>query len=292
MSVRDNLRIESIKENKGMKSTKQKVYIAIAVAMIVMSLGLIFYQKITGKTLAEGKSGTRVFAGPITELTLDIGSCEIEVIEADTTDVTVVYSNLSGSLSDHCEGGKASLTYKGHTSGFISNLFGGRKESGTITVTIPKDACFDRAAFEFGAAEVKINGLQAKKLHIAVGAGEVTATDICATEKASLEVGAGEFTAKGVDLKNASLQCGVGSMEIEGLIEGKSSIDCGVGSVEAVIRADESDYSGTLDCGIGEVVFGSTTIDGIGSKKTVATDAKHSFDVDCGIGEVSVRFKK
>ncbi len=274
-----------------MKSTRQKVYIAIAVAMIAISVGLIIYQNATGKNIVGGKSGTMVFPGPLTEMTFDIGNCEIDVIEADTADVTVTYSNLSGRLSDHYEDGKLSITYDSNISDIISSLFVGSNKNSKITITIPKDVCFERVAFEFGATEADISGLHAKQLQISVGAGEVTATNVYATEKAKLEIGVGEFTAKGVDLKNASLQCGVGSMEIEGLIEGKSSIDCGVGSVEATIRAEESNYKGTLDCGIGKVVFGSTTIDGIGSEKIVAADAEHSFNIDCGIGDVEVYFR-
>ncbi len=275
-----------------MKSTRQKVYIAIAVAMIAISVGLIIYQNVTGKNNATGESGTRVFTGPITEVSLDIGSCEIDVIEADTEDITVTYSNLSGRLSDHCDDGKLSITYESNISDIISSLFVGSNKNSKITITVPKDVCFERVVLEIGAAEAEISGLSAKQLQISIGAGDVTATNVCATEKAKFEVGLGEFTAKGVDLKNASLQCGVGSMEIEGLIEGKSSIDCGVGSVEATIRAEESNYKGSLDCGIGEVVFGSVKIDGIGSEKTVAADAEHSFNIDCGIGDVEVRFKK
>lgn len=275
-----------------MKSTRQKVYIAIAVVLIAISVGLIIYQNATGKNLARGKSGTLVFPGPVTEMTFDIGNCEIDVIEADTEDVTVIYSNLSGRLSDHYENGKLSIDYDSNISDFISNLFVGSNKNGKITITIPKDVCFERVVLNVGAAEADINGLCAKQLQISVGAGDVSVTNVCATEKAKLEVGAGEFTAENAELRNTSLECGVGSMEIDGLLEGKSSIDCGIGSVEVVIRADESNYKGSLDCGIGKVVFGSTTIDGIGSEKVITADAEHSIDVDCGIGEVKVCFKK
>lgn len=275
-----------------MKSKRQKVYIAIAIAMIAISIVLIIYQNITGKNVNTGESGTRVFEGPITEMTIDIGSCEFEVIAADTTDVTVTYSNISGTLSDRCYDGRLSLTYKNDISGFLSNLFRGDIGSGKITITVPKDVCYEQVILEAGAAKAEIYGLCAKKLRISVGAGEMYANNIRATEQAKLEVGAGEFEAEKVTLRDTSLECGVGSMKIEGFIEGKSEIDCGVGSIRATIRGEESNYKGDLDCGIGRIVFGSVKIDGIGSEKTVANAGANSFEVDCGVGEVIVKFQK
>lgn len=275
-----------------MRNAKQGVFILLAVVMIVASVGLIAMKKGYGDgTSNREKDGTRVFTGTVEKLVLEAGACDIEVVTGDTEDYILSYTNLSyATLSDSLKDGVLAITLK-QDAGWQAKLFSpnGRKET-NIILTIPKDAVLTEAVFEFGAADIEMENVTAKELVIKVGAGELNAHKLTATEKALFTVGAGAFSAEDVDLTNGVLECGVGEMEVSGSIAGESTVDCGVGETTLTLTGDEDDYHGTLSCGLGEIHMGSVKIGGSGTKSYGTSSAESRMDIKCGIGEVDVRF--
>lgn len=275
-----------------MRKAKQGVFILIAVVMLVASVGLIVMKKVYGGgTTNREKNGTRIFTGTVETLILDVGACDIEVVSGDTDDYILEYTNLSyATLSDSLKDGVLTVTYKMDT-GWPARMFSQNGWKNTkIVLTVPEDATLAKAVFEFGAADIEMDNITAKELMVTVGAGELNAHKLTATEKAKLTVGAGEFHAEDVELFDAVLECGVGEMELSGNITGESTVDCGVGEIVLTLTGEEESYHGSLNCGLGEIHMGSEKISGSGSKSYGTSSAESRMDIKCGIGEVDVRF--
>ena len=275
-----------------MKGVKQGVFIFIGVAMILLCVGLIFMkERMGGKRENQEESGLRTFSGPVETLIFEAGACEVDVVAGDTANYELSYEGLSyATISDSLADGELRITYRQDT-GWLSKLFFNRDKKDTrITLIVPRNAVLERAVFEFGAAEIEMEQITAKKLSIKVGAGEINARGITATEQAELSVGAGAFYAENAALANAELECGMGEMEIAGSITGESVADCGVGSMQLTLDAKQESYRGELNCGLGEIEFGDITINGSGKRDYGAASAEHRMDIKCGIGEVDVRF--
>lgn len=276
-----------------MKGAKQIVFICIGAAMILLAVGLIFAKKSNDKTSGQrgGESGTEIFTGEVTALVMQAGACNIEVEAGDEDVYTLVYEGLKyGDLTHNLENGELEISYK-QDDDWTAKMFSAEDlDDQKITLIVPKNATLDSALFEFGAADIEMEQVVANKLYITVGAGELDADSLTATELARFNVGAGAFYADNVKLMNAELVCGVGEMEVSGVIAGKSMADCGVGSMQLTLDGEQGNYRGELNCGLGELQFGDIQIDGSGRKDYGPSSAERRMDIKCGIGEVDVRF--
>lgn len=279
-----------------MKSAKQIVFITIGAAMILLAVGLICLKK-SGDTVngftGERQSGSYVFSEPIKSLVFEAGACTIEILEGEETQYIVDFENLKyGTLVTEQEGEELKISYKQNNNWTAKMFMDEDINDQKITLTIPKDAELDSALFEFGAAEISMENVTAKKLYLTVGAGELNAELLTATEFAKFNVGAGAFYAEDVALMNAELVCGVGEMNVSGSFDGDTTADCGVGAMELRVRGEQEDYRGELNCGLGEIEFGNIKIDGSGKRSHGTASAERRMDIKCGIGDVDVQFYK
>ncbi len=279
-----------------MKSAKQIVFILIGAAMILLSVMLIAVKNTNnaqGRFNGEsgGEYGSEVFEGPITSLVFEAGACDIEVLAGDADYFILDYEGLKyGNLSHRFEDGELLISYKQDNNWpakmFVDNDIDDQK----ITLTVPRGAELESALFEFGAAEISMEEIMAKKLYLTVGAGELKADKLTATELARFNVGAGTFSAVDVALTDAELECGVGEMNVSGIFYGDTKAECGVGAMELAVYGEPEQYRGELNCGLGEIDFGTISIEGSGNKTYGTSSAERRMDIKCGIGEVDVRF--
>lgn len=277
-----------------MKNTKQIVFIAMGVAMILLAVGLIFMKKsddtVKGFT-GERQSGSYVFSEPIKTLIFEAGACSIEILEGEGTEYIVDFENLKyGTLVTEPDGESLKISYEQNNNWTAKMFMDDDINDQKITLTIPKDAEPDSALFEFGAAEISMEGVSAKELYITVGAGELNADGLTATGVARFNVGAGAFYAKDVALNDAELVCGVGEMKVSGSFYGDTTADCGVGAMELRVQGEQEEYRGELNCGLGEIDFGNIDLEGSGKQSYGTSSAERRMDIKCGIGEVDVRF--
>lgn len=279
-----------------MKNAKQIVFILIGTAMILLAVGLIFMKKPEDTTkgiTGEGESGTKTFSAPVNSLVFEAGACNIEILEGEGTEYNVDFENLKyGTLVTEQNGDELKISYRQNTNWTAKMFVDDDINDQKITLTIPKDATLDSAVFEFGAAEINMEDVTARKLYITVGAGTLNADGLTATGLARLNVGAGGLYAKDVSFVDAELVCGVGEMNVAGIFEGNTSADCGVGAMELRVHGEQEDYRGELNCGLGEIEFGNINIDGSGKQSHGTSSAERRMDIKCGIGEVDVRFYK
>ncbi len=277
-----------------MKSAKQIVFIAIGVAMILLAVGLIAMKKgqdSDGRTIG-GESGTRSFPGPVNNLIFEVGASSIDVIVGDTEEYVLSYEGLKyGTISDRYEDGVLRITYRQNENWPAKMFYDNDIDKQKITLIVPMDAVLDSAVFEFGAADIEMDRIAAKELYVTVGAGQLNAYNLTATELAKFTVGAGTFCADDVVLTNAELVCGVGEMDVSGTFSGDSTADCGVGAMEIGVDGEQEAYRGDLNCGLGEIRFGDIGIEGSGKRSYGTSSATSRMDIKCGIGEVDVRFE-
>lgn len=275
-----------------MKSLKQGIFIVIALVMIGVAVTLILLKKDEGGGTVI--SETEIFKGEITELIFEAGACQVEINKGIEGQVTVHYEGIKAKyITGDLEDGKLKIRYnpKNSFSLFGINLGSGLAKKAKITLTVPEETVFKNVTMEFGAAEVRAERIMAEELFLTVGAGEMNADYLFASKSAKITVGAGSLTADKVAFTNAELKCGVGEMELSGEIYGDSTVDCGVGEVEIALTTEEDIYRGKLDCGLGDISFGRTSVDGSGKKEFGTSSAENRMDIKCGVGEVDVHFR-
>lgn len=277
-----------------MKSAKHIVFIAIGVGMILLALGLIAIKntKMDEGTNVEGENGTRVFSGTVNTLIFEVGASRIDIVEGEGTEYILSYEGLKyGTISDRHEDGVLQITYRQKENWPAKLFYENDIDKQKITLTVPKDAVLDSGTFEFGAADIRMDGIAAKELYVTVGAGQLNASNLTATELAKFSAGAGALYAEDVALTNADLVCGVGQMSISGSFLGDTTADCGIGAMELEVEGKQEDYRGDLNCGLGEIRFGDISIEGSGQKSYGTSSATSRMDIKCGIGEVDVHFE-
>ena len=279
-----------------MKNAKQVVYVFIGTAMILLSVVLIVWKKgndTGGRFNGEsgGEYGREVFEEPISALVFEAGACSVDIVTGDADYFILDYEGLKyGKLTHKLAEGELVISYE-QDSNRPANIFMDQDiDEQRITLTVPKDAMLDSALFEFGAAEVYMEEIAAKKMYVTVGAGALEADKLTVTELARFTVGAGTFSAEDVTLMDAELECGVGEMKVDGIFEGTTKAECGVGAMELTVSGEQEQYRGELNCGLGEIDFGTISIEGSGNKTYGTSSAERRMDIKCGIGEVDVRF--
>lgn len=279
-----------------MKSTKQTVFILIGTAMILLSVVLIIAKNANGNVgrydgESGGDYGREVFESTVSSLVFEAGACDIEVVTGDEDYYILDYEGLKyGDLDFNVENGELQISYRQNGNWTAKMFVDDDIDDQKITLTVPKGEVLDSASFEFGAAEVSMDEIVAKKLYLTVGAGELKADKITATEYAKLKVGAGSFSMEDAVLTNAELECGVGEMNVSGTFYGDTKADSGVGAMELAVFGEQEQYHGSLNCGLGEIDFGTISIEGSGNKTYGTSSAERRMDIKCGIGEVDVRF--
>lgn len=274
-----------------MESFRRWLYILIAVAMIGAAVLLIVLRKEKGDRSGAVVSGTDTYTGEFTGLVIEAGACEIEIRTGENGQAMVEYENVkSAAYSVLYENGVLKVKYVPKSSWSTRFFDFDSHGSERLILTIPKDALFDKVSMKFGAAEIMAEQICAKVLELEVGAGEMYAGYLYAEESARFMVGAGALYADRVCLTDANLNCGVGELELSGEIYGNSVAECGVGEIDIMLTTGENMYRGSLDCGLGTITFGQSSVEGSGKKEYGTSSAENRMDIKCGIGEVDVQF--
>lgn len=133
---------------------------------------------------------------------------------------------------------------------------------------------------------MKIDNLRANALKIELGAGELKAGRLEATDNAEIDGGAGSVTISGGCLNNADIDMGIGELNLTSELGGKSSIDYGVGETNLVLIGTDNDYKIELDKGIGEAWLDDRKM----SDDSVYGEGKNVIEIDGGIGELNIKF--
>lgn len=109
-------------------------------------------------------------------------------------------------------------------------------------------------------------------------------------DQVDLSVGVGVLEFLDASAEKLSIDCGIGSVVYDGRVNGNVEITCGIGEVSLELAGNEEDFNYSLNCGIGDITIGDTSVGGIVSERTIRNNADQDMELDCGIGSISVGF--
>ena len=188
--------------------------------------------------------------------------------------------------------------YSVETRGLSSNDFNCRLSAeGTLSISNTKKINFSFLSHDRGSRFIPRilitvpENAELNKLSLKVGAGDFTAKDVnikCST--GNVNVGAGSIKMSNINGGELDFKCGMGSLEYSGSVTGKSDIDCGMGSIKLKLNGKEEDYSYDLKLGLGD--FKINTDKRGGFYQSVVNGRKDNhFSVNCGMGSVQILIK-
>lgn len=126
--------------------------------------------------------------------------------------------------------------------------------AGHVTITVPNGYVFEQVDLEIGAGQADISDLCAKTLEIEVGAGQA-------------------------DLSNVDVRY--------------FNVSTGAGQIQAELVGNETDYSCDIECGIGEIVIGNSSYEGLGKDAYIENPgAERKLDIECGVGQIIIEFQE
>lgn len=270
-------------------TTLQKIikYLAIAFA-IFLSVSIItgicgalisvtyFFSENASGEMAEHMIAEQVIESDITSLRADISAAEFEIKTGEKFCVETNHKYLTCQES----GGILEIN---ETRPFFTSHSGMK-----IIVTIPEGTVFDYASINAGAGSVRIDELLTGSLTINLGAGELNAGRLDASDKAEIDGGAGSVTISGGYMNNADIDMGVGELNLTSELSGKSSIDYGIGETNLLLVGTDNDYKIELDKGIGEAWLDGKKM----SDDLVYGSGSRRIEIDGGVGELNISFTK
>lgn len=264
-------------------TTVQKIikYLAIAFA-IFLSISIIAGICSALFTIAnlfgadtESEIVKQSVGSDFTGISVNLSATELEIKMGDKFDVETNHKYLKCEEKDDIL--KISETRM---------LFASHPRGMKVILTVPQDKIFDYVDISAGAGSVTIDELRASSLKIELGAGELKAGRLEATDNAEVDEGAGSVTISGGRLNNADIDMGIGELNLTSELGGKSSIDYGVGETNLVLIGTDNDYQIELDKGIGEAWLDDRKM----SDDSVYGEGKNVIEIDGGIGELNIKF--
>lgn len=160
-----------------------------------------------------------------------------------------------------------------------------------IQITMPDEFIAKEYNISLGAGELNMKVLNAINCDLLVGAGRIKLQRLNITNKAKLEVGAGELVVSNLKTQDAKINCGLGSVVITGEIQRDLTADCGMGSIELDLSGEEENYDYYINCGVGNVKLNRHNYDFIASDTIRNQNAVGSFKLNCGMGSIVVKIK-
>lgn len=255
--------------------------VALAIFLIVGIVGglLQVFGMISwiGDENTYGEMRTYQVSGDVTNLEIDIGASDFEIVMGDAFKVESNYKYLTVEE----KGGRLVISQrKAFTVGNLNEV--------ATVLTVPKDFVFKEADITAGAGRMNIEALSANELDIELGAGDTEIRQLNVLHEGEIDGGVGKLSILDGQLCNTDLNIGVGKLEMSGMLTGNSSVDCSVGSVELVLLGSIDDYRIELDKGIGEALLNGEAM----NDDMVYGSGNNYIDIEGGIGSMNIVFQR
>lgn len=245
----------------------------------------IYWQDAKTETFDFTKQG-------IENLDLDIYYGEVLIEESADVDhikVTVKYKkeNHKRSIESHMNGTTLVLEETGRK-GYRG------WDNIQLTIQIPAGMEFNEVNLKNRAGIIAVNTpILANLIDIQVDAGECEVNQkLTVKEELRATVGAGELNMGELETELLFLKAEVGGIST-GVTQAKEvTIDCSVGSVDTTMAGSETDYSYSVECGVGDIEIGHNSYSGLSTSKEVVNSGDGYMEISCGVGEVNVSFRQ
>ena len=230
---------------------------------------------ISGGKHDVGDMNTYAISDTVDDLEIDLAAAQLEIVSGDKFSVETNHKYLK---TDNKSG---QLTIKE-----TRQIVGFHSPEARVILTIPEDHIFKKADISTGAGTVKMDALNAEKLSLDLGAGEVTIDKLTAGSSATINGGAGQLTINGGGLANLDFDMGVGKVVLTSALTGEGKIDYGVGELSLTLIGSAEDYRIELDKGIGEALLDGQKM----ADDTVYGQGENTLEIDGGVGSMNIRF--
>ena len=165
------------------------------------------------------------------------------------------------------------------------------RSKAVITVKIPHNMRFDTADINMGAASLTLDGFTAsQRFTLNTGAGEVNINNITASN-VDIKAGVGETVFRNCSFTNTVMNTGVGETAFDGKIFENLELNAGIGEIDMRINGKKDDYLIDATSGIGSILIDGRKAAGIDSTFRVNNqNALHTIHIKAGIGEININF--
>ncbi len=221
----------------------------------------------------------------VRELSLEVGACELEVMEWDGAVYKIAARNVSDLKCFEQNGTLYVKSVRHHLKPAFKH---------SITLYVPKGAEFEFAELKLGAGKGIVKGLTAEEMTVEVGAGELTCKDLT-VDQLRMEIGAGKVECRDSTVQDVYFQAGAGELLYGGEINGDLDVSCAFGNIELSIAGNYQDYDYDIEAALGNVTIdqqgeGRVSFSGI-SEKRVDNDAEKKMKLECAMGNVDISFE-
>lgn len=213
----------------------------------------------------------------VKELDINVKATELKIVETDKELVRV--ETTSKYIDQWQDQGTLHITERSH------GIFGWNAV-GLTTIYLPKNIHFERVHLEVGAGSLSGDtSLNTKKAKLDFGAGRAVLGGLYVSESAEIDAGAGLLEIHSGKVKDLHLDMGAGKAAVDLRLVGNSYIQTGAGKLELGLVGGKSDYTITVDKGIGSV-----TLDGanLGDNEEWG-DGANKVKVESGVGAVEIK---
>lgn len=111
-------------------------------------------------------------------------------------------------------------------------------------------------------------------------------------EEVIAEAGVGKLSISSINAKKIDLEVGAGQLEVKKVsCEKELDIDCGLGDISVELVDSLSKFAYNIDCGMGNVTIGDDHYSGVAQSKTSHHNQHkdRKINIDCGMGNVTIK---
>ncbi len=224
-----------------------------------------------------GENKTYELSQNVQSLHIDITAGDLKIISGDNFSLESNHKHLQVS-SDN---GVLKIT---ETKRYLNGTF----NDVHLILTIPKNVALSSADISTGAGIVEIQWLDAGRISLEQGAGEIVISFLRAQENIVIQGGAGRLTISEGMLKNLDLDMGVGEMNLRCRLSGDCQLDLGVGQTNLELIGSPEDYTITFQKGLGDAKLDGDTMN---ADRTYGTGNNRIY-IEGGVGSIDVHFAK
>lgn len=213
----------------------------------------------------------------ISEIDLDIASASVYIKSADS----FTFSTNDKGFSVKQKKNKLKVEEKN------LKAFSGIGEA-VIVITVPQAVVLDLLEIESGAGALTVEGIACDKLEADLGFGEAIFDEVNVNIKADIDSGAGNTKITNSVFNNLSLSAGVGKTTVSATMTGINEIESGIGNLHISNNTQITDYSVSIEPGLGKVKVGGEEV----SDDSIIGTGKNVIKIEGGIGNIEVDFAK
>jgi len=167
---------------------------------------------------------------------------------------------------------------------FFHNIY----NEAELTLYIPEDQILEKAEINTGAGATNLENIRTNIFDIKFGAGKATLQNISASDKASIEGGAGKLNITDSLFNNLDLDMGVGQFEFSGKLSGKNTFKMGVGSSQINLTGSAGDYKLIIKKGLGEILVDQDNV----NNNTQLGQGDIELLFEGGVGSAKINFSE